>query len=215
MRNILITGFEPFGGEVVNPSWEVARHLDERSLEDAYVIHAVQLPTAFHAAKMALELAIDRLLPEVIVCLGEAGGRAQLTPERVAINVMDASIPDNEGDRPIDEPIDEAGPVAYWSTLPIKAMVTAMRAANVPAAVSNTAGTYVCNSTFYALMHYVSAQKLHTRAGFIHVPYMPEQTLARSAPALPVETMVKGIIVALQAVVQTAEDLPLADGQTH
>ena len=149
---ILLTGFEPFDKDSVNPSWEVARALHGETIAGAQV-HAVQLPCVFGAAMEVLDEALASLQPSLVISLGLAGGRSEITPERVAINIDDARIPDNAGKQPIDAPVVDKAPAAYFSTLPIKAMVRNLRDAGLPASVSNTAGTFVCNHVFYALMH--------------------------------------------------------------
>ncbi|SIS84219.1 pyroglutamyl-peptidase I [Alicyclobacillus vulcanalis] len=200
MDAILVTGFEPFQGEALNPSWEVARSLAGETLGVHYKIIARRLPTVYGQAGEELVQAIRDIEPRAVVCLGEAGGRTHVTPERVAINIMDARIPDNAGQKPVDEPIAPDGPAAYFSTLPIRAMVEAMCQANVPAHISNTAGTFVCNDTFYRLMHFIAEQAPGLIGGFIHVPYMTEQALNKQAPSLPLATLTAGIRTALTVV---------------
>ena len=188
---ILLTGFEPFDGEAVNPSWTIAAALDGEVLGAARV-RALRLPVEFGRAARVLRAALRRHEPVLAVALGQAGGRAELPIERVAVNVDDARIPDNAGARPIDAPVVRGGPAAYFSTLPVKAIVASLRAKDVPAAVSQTAGTFVCNHVFYALQHALAARRV--RSGFVHVPYLPEQVAARSgAPAMPLGTMIVGI----------------------
>lgn len=155
MKTVLITGFEPFGGEQVNPSWEVVSRLDNAIIAGCRVV-ARQLPCVFGEALSVLNSAIDTLSPSLVLAIGQAGGRSDITVERVAINVDDARIPDNKGQQPVDEPIITGGPAAWFSTLPIKAMVAAMREAGVPASVSQTAGTFVCNHVMYGLLHKLS-----------------------------------------------------------
>lgn len=155
MKTVLITGFEPFGGEQVNPSWEVVSQLDNAIIAGCRVV-ARQLPCVFGESLSVLNSAIDTLSPSLVLAIGQAGGRTDITVERVAINVDDARIPDNKGQQPVDEPIVAGGPAAWFSTLPIKAMVAAMREAGVPASVSQTAGTFVCNHVMYGLLHKLS-----------------------------------------------------------
>ncbi|SFB98051.1 pyroglutamyl-peptidase [Polaromonas sp. OV174] len=213
--NVLLAGFEPFDQDAMNPSWEVARALDGWQHAGA-TVRAVQLPCVFGDAIASLDQALQQWRPTLVVCLGLAGGRAELTPERVAINVDDARIPDNAGRQPVDTAVEQGGPVAYFSTLPIKAMVRAMRAADVPAAVSNTAGTFVCNHIFYALMHRLAQAGGGVRGGFIHVPALP--ALAASRPGMPsmaLETQVKGIQLAIQTALEVREDVRETGGQLH
>jgi pyroglutamyl-peptidase len=208
---ILLTGFEPFGGESVNPSWQIARALDGETVAGARV-HALCLPTAFGAALDALRAGLARHGPTLVLALGQAGGRTELSIERVAINVDDARIPDNAGAQPVDTPIVPDGPAAYFSTLPIKAIVAALRAQGVPAAVSQTAGTFVCNHVFYGLQHALAGTAV--RSGFVHVPYLPAQVHERpGTPCLPLGTMIEGVRIALRtAATHTGADLRAADG---
>jgi pyroglutamyl-peptidase len=173
-RTVLLTGFDPFGGETRNPSWEAVRRLRGKRIGGARVA-AVQLPTQFEASRKKLLAAIKRVRPDVVMLVGQAGWRASICLERVAINVIDARIPDNAKRQPVDVPVIESGPVAYWSTLPIKAMQAMLRKAGIACEISNSAGTYVCNAVFYALMHHIATQAPHLRGGFIHIPFIPEQ----------------------------------------
>jgi pyroglutamyl-peptidase len=188
---ILLTGFEPFGGETVNPSWLIASALDGETVDGARV-RALRLPTEFRRSASVLRAALRRRTPSLVVALGQAGGRAALSIERVAINVDDARIPDNAGARPIDAPVVRGGPAAHFSTLPVKAIAAALQARGIPAEVSQTAGTFVCNHVFYVLQHALAGRRV--RSGFVHVPYLPEQAAARpGAPGLPLDTMVDGV----------------------
>ncbi|MFT0181007.1 pyroglutamyl-peptidase I [Pseudomonas benzopyrenica] len=208
---LLLTGFAPFGGEDLNPSWEAVRRLDGERLGDLTVV-AAQLPTEFGAALRVLDELLDRHRPTLVVAVGQAGGRAELSLERIAINVDDARIPDNAGRQPIDEPVVAGGPAAYFSTLPIKAMVHALRAAGFPAAVSQTAGTFVCNHVFYGLQHRL--QGTGVRGGFIHIPYLPAQAANQpGAPSMALETLVAGLRLALTCAATTQADLREGGGQ--
>jgi pyroglutamyl-peptidase len=208
---VLVTGFEPFGGEKSNPSWEVCARLPSE-IAGLRVV-TCRIPCEFRRAIEVVAAAIEQHQPVLVVCLGQAGGRAHLSVERVAINVDDARIPDNAGARPIDEPIALSGPPAYFATLPVKAMAAAMRAAGVPAQVSNTAGTYVCNHLMYGVLHYLAASGRHARAGFIHVPYSEEQVLDKTAtPAMSVATMARGIEAAIAAARRHRRDIRSAEG---
>lgn len=165
---ILVTAFDPFGGAETNSSLEVLRALPER-IGSAKLEKRI-LPTVFGlSARLAQEEA-EQLRPDAVVCLGQAAGRKSITPERVAVNLMDADRPDNRGNQPVDEPVVPGGAAAYFSTLPVKAMAAAVREAGVPAAVSNTAGTFVCNSLMYAMLHYAAACRPDLPCGFVHVP---------------------------------------------
>ncbi|SDY58878.1 pyroglutamyl-peptidase I [Thermoactinomyces sp. DSM 45892] len=213
MKTILLTGFEAFGGEKINPSLEIAKALDERETE-TYKIVSFELPCVFGEAIDQLRLALQEVKPDIVICVGQAGGRSDLSIERIAINIDDAGIPDNKGNQPIDEPIIKEGPAAFWSSLPIKAIVKHLRDAGLPASVSQTAGTYVCNHVFYGLMHEI--RKSSIRGGFIHIPFLPEQIQTRPLMAsLPLNEMIRGIEIAIQVSVGYEQDLLLEGGQTH
>lgn len=193
--NILITAFSPFGGELLNASQEVLDALPERIGDMA--LTKLCLPVSFlRAPELAIEAA-ERLRPDAIVCLGQAGGRDCVTPERVAVNLMDAASPDNDGFQPVDLPVMPDAPNAFFSTLPVKAMVAAMQQTDVPAKLSETAGTYVCNTLMYRMLHW--AQGASIPCGFIHIPYLTEQHGAE-APALPKESVAAGIKACLRVV---------------
>lgn len=195
MKHILLTGFEPFGGETINPSWQIASALHGHLVGEAQVV-AVQLPTVFQEALGALDSALAAHRPQMVVALGQAGGRTEISVERVAINVDDARIPDNARQQPVDAPVVSGGPAAYFSTLPIKSVVAALHRAGVPASVSQTAGTFVCNHVFYGLQHRLVGSGV--RSGFVHVPYVPEQVRGRAGVAsLPLSTLVEGVRILL------------------
>ena len=217
--NVLLTGFEPFDKDPLNPSWEVARALDgwqPAAMNAACTVRAVQLPCVFGDAIARLDEAMAQWQPTLVICLGLAGGRTEITPERVAINVDDARIPDNAGRQPVDTAVQAGGPAAYFSTLPIKAMVRDMRAAGVPAAVSNTAGTFVCNHIFYALMHRLAAQAGNATGGFIHVPTLPElAALHPGMPSMALATQVRGLQVAIETALAVQADVREVGGALH
>jgi pyroglutamyl-peptidase len=213
---ILVTGFEPFGGQSLNPSWEVARALHGLQLQGAQVV-AVQLPCVFAQALPALQNALAQHTPDIVLALGQAEGRCDLSVERIAINVMDARIPDNAGAQPIDVPVIAGGPASYFSTLPIKSLVAGLRASGFPASVSQTAGTFVCNQVFYALQHTLAGQGVHS--GFVHLPLLPEQAAhwpGPSLPSWPVSLQLAAVKQALDLLVahrlQGGADLPLGGG---
>jgi len=216
LPRILLTGFEPFGGEAVNPSWEIARALDGWECE-GHVVRAVRLSCVFGEALRELDAALETHAPALVVCLGQAGGRPEISIERVAINVDDARIPDNHGRQPVDDAIEEDGPAAYFSTLPIKALARDARAAGIAASVSNTAGTFVCNHVFYALMHRLATRPVHGRArgGFVHVPYTPEQAAGRDVPSMPLATQVEGVRTLLRSALRTGDDIRESAGREH
>ena len=180
--HILVTGFEPFDGQSINPSWAVASALHGAAIAGAQVT-AVQLPCVFAQALPALQQALAQHRPDIVLALGQAEGRCDFSVERVAINVQDARIPDNAGAQPIDVPVIAGGPAAYFSTLPIKALVAGLKAAGFPASVSQTAGTFVCNQVFYALQHTLAGLGVHS--GFVHLPLLPEQAANWKGPSLP------------------------------
>ncbi|MBY5005120.1 pyroglutamyl-peptidase I [Streptococcus suis] len=213
---ILVTGFDPFDKEVINPALEVVKQLPDQ-IAGAEIIK-LEVPTVFHKSAAVLEEKMRECQPDVVLCLGQAGGRAELTPERVAINQDDARIADNEGQQPIDVAIREDGPAAYFSSLPIKAMVEAMREAGLPATVSNTAGTFVCNHLMYQALYLSDKQFPQTKAGFLHIPFLPEQVADRPGLAsISLSDMVRGVAVALATIVEYAdkEDVKTVGGATH
>ncbi|MEV4150246.1 pyroglutamyl-peptidase I [Amycolatopsis sp. NPDC049691] len=212
MARVLMTGFAPFGGEAVNPSWQAVSLLGARRDD----IAAVELPCEFAASLPALRTAFLEHRPSLVVCVGQAGGRLEVTPERVAINLVDARIPDNAGERPVDVPVVPDGPAAYFTTLPVKACVAAIRAAGVPASVSHTAGTYVCNQVFYGLMHLL-AEFPGVRGGFVHVPFSPEQVAASgtAAPSLGVDRVADALEALADTALTTTEDIPVSAGAEH
>nr|HEX4318704.1 pyroglutamyl-peptidase I [Kofleriaceae bacterium] len=200
-RTVLVTGFEPFDGAATNPSGLAARALDGRTIAGRRVVGAV-LPVTFGDAIAALGAQLRATRPELVICTGLADARGELSIERVAINVDDARIPDNAGARPIDRAIARRGPVGYWSTLPIKSIAAALSRAHVPAAISQTAGTFVCNHVFYGLMRAL-ARRRGVRGGFIHVPPVRRLALA---------TIVDGLAVAIATALRTRRDARIAAG---
>ena len=212
MRTVLVTGFEPFDGAEINPSLEIARNLHGSVIAGHTVVGAL-LPCVFGAAIPELQRLLRVHRPALVICVGQAGGRAAITPERVALNVDDARIPDNAGAQPVDRPVVRGGPAAYFSTLPVKAIVADLRAAGLPSEVSQTAGTFVCNHVFYGLMHALRKRK-DLRGGFIHVPFLPEQAQKGQA-SLPLEDMVYGVALAVETALRRKKDLRLAGGQTQ
>lgn len=215
---VLLTGFDPFGdvgpaGLTLNPSWMAVKALRGKRIAGHRVI-AAQLPTVFGASALELKRLLKLHKPALVICVGQAGGRSAISLERVAINVNDARIPDNMGAQPIDTPVVPDGPSAYFSTLPIKAMLQAMQTAGMACEVSQTAGTFVCNHVFYALMHALTTQRgfKRTRGGFIHVPYVPEQVAGQGVPSMPLEEIVKGLRVAVATALATGRDISKGAG---
>jgi pyroglutamyl-peptidase len=193
---VLVTGFDPFGGERVNASLEAVRRLPPRI--GALEIATATLPTSYGRSLPALEAAIARSKPGIVLCVGQAGDRAALCVERVAVNIQDARIPDNDGAQPADRPIVAGGPAAYLATLPVRAAVAALRAEDLPAELSMSAGTFVCNHVFYGLMHLAATRRHAFRGGFLHVPCLPQQA-SGGTPTLALDEIVRGIRIVLEA----------------
>ena len=209
---VLVTGFEPFGGEPSNPSWDICTLLPA-TIAGAR-IETLEVPCEFRRAIEVVAHAIDRSRPSLVICIGQAGGRSQLSVERVGINIDDAREPDNAGSQPVDEPVAPMGPPAYFATVPVKAMAKAARDAGIPAEVSNTAGTYVCNHLLYGVLHYIAASGLATRAGFIHVPYAEGQVVDKpGAPSMAIPTMARGVEAAIAAALEIAIDAQVSEGR--
>ena len=195
---ILLAGFEPFGGDAINPAQELLRTLDGLDIGGHRIVTAL-LPVTFDGAVRALDAELERWQPAIALGIGQAGGRARLSVERVALNLVDARIPDNDGAQPIDEPVIPGAPDAYFPTLPGKAMLRAMLERGVPAELSLSAGTYVCNAMFFALLHLAATRWPRLRAGFIHVPWLPAQAACHAgAPSLDLATMSDGLVAALE-----------------
>ena len=216
LPTVLLTGFEPFGGETTNPSWRVAQALHGEMIAGAQVV-AVQLPCAFGVALALLQRALEQHRPQLVMvmALGQAAGRCELTPERVAINVDDARMADNIGARPVDTAVVPGGPAAYFSSLPIKAIVAALREAGMPASVSQSAGTFVCNHVFYGLMHALQTRP-GVRGGFMHLPLLPEQAARLPGqPSLALATQIAGVRLALATALAQRCDLRASGGAEH
>lgn len=211
-NKILLTGFDAFGGSSLNPSWLAARALHGRQILGHTVV-AAQLPTVFDASLTALNALLTQHRPALAICVGQAGGRSALSLERVAINVNDAPIADNAGGQPVDTPVKPGAPAAYFTSLPIKAMLAALHADGVAAEVSQTAGTFVCNHVFYGLMHALATRRelKHTRGGFIHVPWLLEQ----GTPGMALDDIVRGLRLALRCALQVDKDAALGAGATN
>jgi len=209
---IMLTGFDAFGGASLNPSWLAVKALHGRQIAGHRVV-AVQLPTVFGESLHRLQSLLQQHQPTLVICVGQAGGRNAISLERVAINVNDAPLADNVGSQPVDTPVVPGAPAAYFTTLPIKAMLAALQRAGVAAEVSQTAGTFVCNHVFFGLMHALATQRplRHTRGGFVHVPYLPEQ----GAPSMAQGEMVRGLRLALRSALLADGDLALGAGAVH
>lgn len=209
---ILLTAFDPFGEDKVNPALEAVKIVDTSKI-DAEVIK-LEVPTVFHKSIERVQAAMREHKPDVVLCIGQAGGRFALTPERVAINLDDARIKDNEGNQPVDVAIFPDGAPAYFSNLPIKAMVEYIKEAGLPASVSNTAGTFVCNHLMYGVLYTIAKEFPEARGGFMHVPFIPEQVVARNnTPAMALTDIAKGIEAGLKAIVGHKEDLKVTGGK--
>lgn len=209
MPTILLTGFEPFDRETINPSWELVQLFADRTFADVYQVKVAQLACEFGNAIDQLVDLLDRHQPEIVICIGQAGGRADFSIERVAINLDDARIPDNAGAQPIDQSIVADGPAAYFSSLPLKKIIKKLRDHGIPANISHTAGTYVCNHVFYGLMHYANTHPQLRNAGFVHIPYLPAQACHHpGAASMSLESLEKALVLLVETIL--FED-PLAD----
>ncbi len=213
---IVVTGFDPFGEDSINPSIEAVKRLPD-TIKNAQIIK-MELPTVFHeSAKLVYDI-IEKEVPDVILHVGQAGGRAEITPERVAINLDDARIPDNANQQPLDQPIQADGENAYFSQLPIKAMVEYMKRDNIPASISNSAGTFVCNHMMYQSLYLTNTKFPNTKAGFIHIPFIPEQVVNRpDKPSLALDEIVKGLVSSIEAIVdfEGKADIKTVGGKIH
>lgn len=207
---ILLTAFDPFGGEKVNPALEAVKLVQVTSA----AVEKLEVPTVFYKSIDRVAERIREIDPDVVLAIGQAGGRFDITVERVAINTDDARIPDNEGNQPIDLPIVEGGPPAYFSTLPIKAMVEEIRNAGIPASVSNTAGTFVCNHLMYGILHTIAALERPVRGGFIHVPFVPAQAVGKPfVPSMSLVDITRAIEVAIAAIIANETDITRSGGK--
>ena len=195
MKTLLITGFDPFGGAAINPAWEAVSRLPDTI--GYFQLHKLQISTVFGKAAEQVLSKAEQISPDVILCVGQAGGRSAVTPERIAVNIRDTrmgKIPDNAGNLPEGEFVVADGPAAYFSTVPVNEMAQAIRDAQIPGAVSNTAGTFVCNDTLYLILHQYA--ETGVRVGFIHVPYLPEQ----GSPSLLLEQIIDALTAAIKVI---------------
>ena len=193
---VLVTGFEPFGGETVNPAQQIVERLPQQ-VAGAQVVRRI-VPCVFGRSIEAVRQAVEQERPDVVICIGQSGGRDAICPERVAINISDARIPDNAGNQPI------------------KAIAAAVRQAGIPCQVSNTAGTYVCNHLMYGLLYHIQRSFPGVRGGFIHVPFLPQQVEQKpGTPSLPLDDMVQAILIAIETCVNTRQDVHTAEGAEH
>ncbi|NLX69524.1 MAG: pyroglutamyl-peptidase I [Clostridiales bacterium] len=211
---VLLTGFDPFGGDSTNPSYEAVKRVPDTI--DGIEVIKKEIPTVFRKSIEILEQSIEEYKPDIVICVGQAGGRYDITIERVAINIDDARIPDNEGNQPIDEPIFADGDAAYFSSLPIKAITNEIKKEGIPASVSNTAGTFVCNHIMYGLLYLIDKKYNNIKGGFIHVPFLPEQVLNRpNTPYMSLEYIAKALTIAVKTAASYKEDIKVTQGKIH
>ena len=211
---LLLTAFSPFGGEKINPSLEAVKLVKDKIFETDII--KLEVPTVFGKSIKIVADAIEKEKPDYVLCIGQAGGRYGITPERVAINIDDARIPDNEGNQPIDIPIFADGEPAYFSNLPVKAIVEEIRKEGLPASLSNSAGTYVCNHLMYGVLYTLSKKYKGVKGGFIHVPFIPEQTVDKpDKPSMHLGDIVRGLEAAIKAIVENEIDIKVTGGVEH
>jgi pyroglutamyl-peptidase len=209
MKKILMAGFEPFGQDKINPALEAVKILDGKQLNGGFII-CCEVPVVRYKAVDVVMEAVKKHQPDIVISIGQAAGRAEITPERIAINIDDYRIPDNEGNQVIDEAIFDNGPAAYFSTLPIKAMVESLQLKNIPAQVSNTAGSFVCNHLFYGLQHRLVGTNIPH--GFVHIPLLPEQVKDSNQPSMPLMMIVEGLAILAQAALENKQDKVIGGG---
>lgn len=211
---VLITGFDPFGGESINPALEAVKMLKDE-IAGAGIVK-LQIPVVAGKSIEKVHEKMKEVNPDIVISVGQAGGRFGVTPERVAINITDARIPDNEGNQPIDEPIFADGDAAYFSNLPVKAMVQAIKDAGYPSSLSNTAGTYICNHVMYGILYYIHKEFPGVRGGFIHVPYAASQVVDKpNMPSMAIADITAALEAAIEAAVAHKDDIKIVGGETH
>ena len=211
---VLVTGFDTFGGESINPAWEAVKVIKDE-IAGAEIVK-MQIPTVVGKSIAKIHDKMVEINPDIVIAVGQAGGRFGVTPERVAINVTDARIPDNEGNQPIDEPIFADGDAAYFSNLPVKAMVQEIKNAGYPTSLSNTAGTYICNHVMYGILYYIQKEFPNVRGGFIHVPFAASQVVNKpNTPSMAIADITAAIEAAIKAAVEHQADIKAIGGETH
>ncbi len=212
---VLVTGFDPFGGEAVNPAFEAVKLLPDE-IAGAEIIK-LEIPTVFSKCGPAVEAGIQKYEPDVVINVGQAGGRSCVTIEQVAINLAEARIPDNDGEQPSDEPIQKDGAPAYYATIPVKAIVKNVRDHGIPCHISYTAGTYVCNCIMYNVLHMAATKYSNIRAGFIHVPFAAQQAVEKpnGTPFMSLEMIADSLKYAIETTVKNKEDITGIMGETH
>ena len=210
---ILVTGFDPFGGASINPAYEAVKKLPD-TIKDAEIVK-LEIPTVFEKDGIVVKAAIEEYKPDVVLCIGQAGGRSHISVEKVAINLIEARIPDNDGQQPLGQPIYEDGEPAYFATIPVKAMVENVKQHGIPSSVSYTAGTYVCNDIMYRVLYMEAKEYPGMRGGFIHVPYLPEQAidLPAGTPTMSAESIAQGLEYAIEAIIDNDVDLEIHAGE--
>ncbi|OWZ84661.1 pyroglutamyl-peptidase I [Natranaerobius trueperi] len=212
MKKVLLTGFDPFGEDSINPSWEAVKELPDKISNGT--IKICQVPTVFDKSIEEVTKMIDKWDPDIIICIGQAGGRFDITIERVAINIDDARIADNEGKQPIDRTIKKDGEPAYFSNLPIKAMSKNIKDNGLPASVSNTAGTFVCNHIMYGVLHYIKQTNSTKKGGFIHVPFIPSQVVTKpNKPSMSLKDITDALYYAIEACIKNEDDIKTTEGK--
>jgi len=212
---VLVTGFDPFGGDKINPAYEAVKLVPDVVCKAEVVKE--ELPTVFGKCGLVLDQLIEKHKPDTVICVGQAGGRSVMSIEKVAVNLAEARIPDNENQQPSDESIIKGGPLAYFAKLPVKAIVKSIKGNGIPASVSYTAGTFVCNDIMYRLLHLIATKYPKLKGGFIHVPFATEQAVDRpdGTPAMSVETIAKALEYAIEATCKYDEDIQGLAGETH
>lgn len=211
---VLVTGFDPFGGETINPAWEAVKMMKDE-IAGAEIVK-LQIPVVVGTSIEKIHEKMKEIQPDLVLSIGQAGGRFGVTPERVAINVTDARIPDNEGHQPIDEVIFEDGPAAYFTNLPVKAMVQAIKEAGYPSVLSNSAGTYICNHVMYGILYYIEKEFPGVRGGFIHVPYAAAQVVDKpGTPSMSITDISASLEAAVRAAVENQKDIQAVGGELH
>ncbi|MEI5995333.1 pyroglutamyl-peptidase I [Candidatus Enterococcus mansonii] len=212
--NVLVTGFDPFDGATVNPAYEAVKRLPDE-IAGAKVIK-LEVPTVFKESSSRLKAALKLHKPDIVICVGQAGGRSAISLEQVAINLAEARIPDNQGNQPSGERLEEDGDTAYFTTLPIKAMMKNVQDHGLPATISYTAGTFVCNEIMYRLLYMIDKEDLNIKGGFIHVPFEPSQVIERpTISSMPILTIANSLLYAIEAAVTTEIDSKINTGTTH
>ena len=216
MKKVLLTGFQPFGGEMVNPAWVAVQEMTGKVILDHEIVTG-EIPVVRYAALIATERLIEHYQPEIVINVGQAGGALVMRVERIGVNCDDYSIPDNAGNQPMGEAVVPDGPAAYFVTLPIKAMVKAMNNADIPAEVSNSAGTYLCNHVCYGVSHLTATKYPEILSGFIHIPFLPEQAAGkRGRPSMASATVVSGLEAAVTAAIRYRKgDINAEGGALH